>query len=174
MTHRREFLRFIAGSPVLAAIGLAAFTVLFIILPSGLFDNFGSPESAFAARLRMGGSWQSVIFGGAVLVGVTLIATWALYHGLRKLEPNLDANAIAEAHFLDTLESGKVDLAIAISAALSLFLELALIRWQSSVLEFLAFYKNFSLLACFAGLGLGYALAARTLQFKGGQTSGRA
>ena len=29
------------------------------------------------------------------------------------------------------------------------------------VLEFLAFYKNFSLLACFAGLGLGYALAAR-------------
>ena len=92
---------------MLAAIGLAAFTVLFIILPSGLFDNFGSPESAFAARLRMGGSWQSVIFGGAVLVGVTLIATWALYHGLRKLEPNLDANAIAEAHFLDTLEFWK-------------------------------------------------------------------
>jgi hypothetical protein len=72
---------------------------------------------------------------------------WALYHGLRKLEPILDANAIAEAHFLDTLDSGKVDLAIAIAAALSLFLELALIRWQSSVLEFLAFYKNFSLLA---------------------------
>src|SRR5262249_49922603 len=55
-----------------------------------------------------------------------------------------------------------VDLAIALAAALSLFLELALIRWQSSVLEFLAFYKNFSLLACFAGLGLGYALAGRT------------
>ena len=62
--------------------------------------------------------------------------------------------------------SGKVDLAIAISAALSLFLELALIRWQSSVLEFLAFYKNFSLLACFAGLGLGYALADAELAFR--------
>jgi hypothetical protein len=147
---------------MLVAVGLAAFTVLFIILPSGLFDNFGSPESAFAARLRMEESWQSVVLGGAVLAGVTLIATWALYHGLRKLEPILDANAIAEAHFLDTLDSGKVDLAIAISAALSLFLELALIRWQSSVLEFLAFYKNFSLLACFAGLGLGYALTAQT------------
>jgi hypothetical protein len=48
-----------------------------------------------------------------------------------------------------------------LSAVLSLFLELTLIRWQSSVLAFLAFYKNFSLLACFAGLGLGYALAAR-------------
>jgi hypothetical protein len=73
---------------MLVAVGFAAFTVLFIILPSGLFDNFGY-----------------------------------------------------------TLDSGKVDLAIAIAAALSLFLELALIRWQSSVLEFLAFYKNFSLLA---------------------------
>src|SRR5215467_15764487 len=56
---------------------------------------------------------------------------------------------------------GYIDAAIVVSTALSLFLELALIRWQSSVLEFLAFYKNFSLLACFAGLGLGYALAAR-------------
>src|SRR6202007_394132 len=73
----------------------------------------------------------------------------------------LDANALAQAHFLDTLDPRNVDLAIAISAALSLFLELAVIRWQSSVLEFLAFYKNFSLLACFAGLGLGYALAGR-------------
>jgi hypothetical protein len=59
---------------MLVAVGFAAFTVLFIILPSGLFDNFGY-----------------------------------------------------------TLDSGKVDLAIAIAAALSLFLELALIRWQSSV-----------------------------------------
>jgi hypothetical protein len=48
-----------------------------------------------------------------------------------------------------------------ISAALSLFLELCIIRWQSSVLPFFAFYKNFSLLTCFVGLGLGYALAAR-------------
>ena len=52
-------------------------------------------------------------------------------------------------------------MAIVFSAALRLFLELALIRWHSSILEFLAFYKNFSLLACFAGLGLGYALSGR-------------
>jgi len=44
---------------------------------------------------------------------------------------------------------------------LSLFLELAVIRWQGTVFEFFAFYKNFGLLACFAGLGLGYALASR-------------
>ena len=42
---------------------------------------------------------------------------------------------------------------------LSLFLELAVIRWHGSEWEMFAFYKNFSLLACFLGLGLGYALA---------------
>ena len=51
--------------------------------------------------------------------------------------------------------------AILASAALSLFLELSVIRWQGTVFEFFAFYKNFGLLTCFAGLGLGYALAGR-------------
>ena len=50
-------------------------------------------------------------------------------------------------------------LAIVASAALSLLLELTLIRWQGTVFETFAFYKNFGLLACFAGLGLGYALS---------------
>ena len=90
-----------------------------------------------------------------------MIATWGLFHLLRKLEPLLNANALAQAQYLDKLDPAYVDLAILFSAALSLFLELALIRWQSSVLIFLAFYKNFSLLACFAGLGLGYALSGR-------------
>jgi hypothetical protein len=98
---------------------------------------------------------------GAAVIGTALVGTWVLFIGLRKLTPMLDANAIAQAQFLDALDLRYVDLAILFSAALSLFLELALIRWQSSVLQFLAFYKNFSLLACFAGLGLGYALAAR-------------
>ena len=142
---------------LLVAVGFGAFTILFVILPLGLqfgVHNLGLPESALVGRL---GALE-----GAVLTGAALIATWGLFYALRKLEPILDANALAQADFLDTLAPRNVDLGIAFSAALSLFLELALIRWQSSVLEFLAFYKNFSLLACFAGLGLGYALAART------------
>jgi spermidine synthase len=85
----------------------------------------------------------------------------AFYFLLRRLERFLDANSVAQSQFLDSISSSKVNLAIVSSAALSLFLELAIIRWQSSVLEFLAFYKNFSLLACFLGLGLGYALSGR-------------
>jgi spermidine synthase len=50
---------------------------------------------------------------------------------------------------------------IVVLSALSLFLELALIRWQASLFPVFALYKNFTLLACFCGLGLGYALPRR-------------
>ena len=147
---------------LLVAVGFGAFIVLFVFLPLRLLfgvDSLGWPENAMMARL--GGLWPAVLLDGVLLSSAALIATWALFHVLRKLKSVLDANAVAQRLFLDTLDSRYIDAAIVVSTALSLFLELALIRWQSSVLEFLAFYKNFSLLACFAGLGLGYALAAR-------------
>jgi hypothetical protein len=74
-------------------------------------------------------------------------------------EPRLDRHACDQAVFLRSFPDRYVRLAIFGSAALSLFLELAIIRWQGTVFEFFAFYKNFSLLCCFAGLGLGYAMA---------------
>jgi hypothetical protein len=137
---------------------------IFIILPLGLrFSsyNLGLPGTNWVVRLETAGLWRAFLLESALLTCGALVATLALFYVLRKLEPILDANALEQVQFLDTLDTRYVDLAIAFSAALSLFLELALIRWQSSILEFLAFYKNFSLLACFAGLGLGYALAAR-------------
>ena len=66
-----------------------------------------------------------------------------------------------QAKFLDDIPVLYIDLAILVSAALSIFLELAIIRWQSEVFPIFAFYKNYSLLSCFAGLGFGYALAKR-------------
>jgi Spermine/spermidine synthase domain len=137
---------------LLVAIGFGAFIVLIVVVP---------------LRMRYGAAHADVSVNAAILEGVllgavALAATWALSYLLRKLEPLLNANAFAQAQYLDKLESRYVDPAIVFSAGLSLFLELALIRWQSSVLIFLAFYKNFSLLACFAGLGLGYALAGRS------------
>ena len=115
-------------------------------------------------RLNAAGGLASPAFlvPSALLIGGAAVAAGALIYGLRRVEPLLDASARLQAHFLDTLDSKYVDAAVLFAAALSLTLELALIRWQSSILEFLALYKNFSLLACFAGLGLGYALARRS------------
>jgi hypothetical protein len=79
----------------------------------------------------------------------------------RAPRPGVDADAREQAEFLDRLPARWGAAAIVASAASSLFLELTVIRWQSTVFEFFAFYKNLGLLFCFAGLGLGYALAAR-------------
>ena len=80
---------------------------------------------------------------------------------IRRLHPAIDEMSAEEVAFLDRLPERSVPLAIAVSAAASLALELAIIRWQGTVWETFAFYKNFSLLSCFAGLGVGYALARK-------------
>src|SRR5260370_24419751 len=94
------------------------------------------------------------------LYGVSaLAAIVGLYLLLLRIEPYLLKESLDQAAFLETIPDRSLSIAIAASAALSLFLELAVIRWQGSIFEFFAFYKNYGLLACFAGLGLGYALS---------------
>jgi len=127
------------------------------------FGSFGTiAVHPLAIIARSAGAWSgSLVATGFLLVCVATIATAAFYYALKKLVPFIDASALAQARFLDTLNAKYADAAILFSAALSLLLELCIIRWQSSILPFFAFYKNFSLLACFVGLGLGYALATR-------------
>ncbi|MFO0946291.1 MAG: hypothetical protein U1D30_10145 [Planctomycetota bacterium] len=61
--------------------------------------------------------------------------------------------------WMSNLPSWSLDAVILISATVSLSLELAVIRWQGSVFEHFAYYKNLSLLSCFVGLGIGYSLS---------------
>lgn len=89
------------------------------------------------------------------LIGV---GSWRL---IGRVEPFINSVSLQEKDYLDELPHAWIPLAIAASAAGSLVLELAIIRWHGTVWEIFAFYKNFSLLSCFAGLGLGYALARR-------------
>lgn len=81
--------------------------------------------------------------------------------GLQRLEPEICSLGRGQVEFVDRIRERYIGISIMGSAALSLLLELAMIRWQGTVWEFFAFYKNLGLLACFAGLGMGYALAKR-------------
>ena len=101
--------------------------------------------------------WLTVLLGGVLALAAALLFARLV----KRLEGPLDAVALRQAAFLDGVGVPRAAVAIAGSAALSLFLELAVIRWQGCVWEFFAFYKNLGLLSCFAGLGLGYALAGR-------------
>jgi len=104
--------------------------------------------------------WHAIPAYALIAMGV-LCLSFGLWAVLIRLEPRMDSAAWEQAEFLKTLPEQHVNLAIFTSAALSLFLELSVIRWQAAVFPFLAFYKNLSLLACFAGLGLGYAMGRR-------------
>jgi SAM-dependent methyltransferase len=96
------------------------------------------------------------------LFALALSAAGFLYHrSYPRIVAKVEAVSASQANYLDNLPSRQIGFSIAAAAALSLFLELAIIRWQGTVFEFFAFYKNFSLLACFTGLGLGYALAGQ-------------
>jgi SAM-dependent methyltransferase len=132
---------------LLAVIASGSFAIVIAVLPFA--DSFRSATGS------------SVAVKAVLMICLAVIASAASYYGLKAVAPLMDDNALAQAKFLDTMDLKYADVAILFSAALSLFLELAIIRWQSSVFPFLAFYKNFSLLACFVGLGLGYALAMR-------------
>ncbi|HUE38627.1 MAG TPA: hypothetical protein VMR29_03940 [Candidatus Binatia bacterium] len=104
-------------------------------------------------------------FDAGYIAGVSLalaavgLASAIVHRALRARHPALGRLAAEQAAALDRLDSRWLLRAIAASAALSLLLELAVIRWQSSVFEFYAFYKNLGLLSCFLGLGIGYGLA---------------
>ncbi len=52
---------------------------------------------------------------------------------------------------------------LALVSLLALFLELLMIRWISSEIRVFAYFKNFVLIACFLGLGLGCFLSRRKL-----------
>ena len=101
--------------------------------------------------------WLGVGLGGLLVV----MLAWFFVRTRDRLDDLLERLGREQAAHLDGLSDKHLEIAIAGSAALSLFLELAVIRWQGTVWEYFAFYKNLGLLSCFAGLGLGYALAKR-------------
>jgi len=133
---------------------------LMVVIAFGTFSTIAMrPFVSLARSDKASPIWLEFAF--IVLLCVVTIATEVFHFALIRLMPLIDAASEAQANFLETLNIKYADAAILFSAALSLFLELDIIRWQSSILPFIAFYKNFSLLACFIGLGVGYALASR-------------
>jgi hypothetical protein len=105
--------------------------------------------------------WNRVFI--SMLIVLTIMgAVGLLWWFLSRFEDRIERVAHRQALYLmEEMPEQWVAFAIFVSAAMSLFLELSIIRWQASVFPFFAFYKNLSLLSCFAGLGLGYSLGTR-------------
>ena len=74
--------------------------------------------------------------------------------------PTLSGALERHTECVDALPARYDWLWIALAAGLGLYLELVVVRFHASCFQLFAFFKNFSLLSCFLGLGIGYALGS--------------
>lgn len=139
----KAYLRLIAVTTIAACL-LPAMTVL-AHHRSAVNENLVA-TSPDLETLRLGayGVLAAGMIAGALFVARRRIETWS-----ERQHAGMSA-----------LPDWSLDAVILVSAAVSLSLELAVIRWQGSVFEHFAYYKNLSLLSCFVGLGIGYSLAS--------------
>jgi spermidine synthase len=130
--------------------------LVFLFLGSMLLPPVAVVSSTWSLGQHLSGRAELKLLVHCLVAAASFLVFLRL---IKKAEPWLLQESQEQAGFLDSLPSSVVPSAIVAAAGLGLFLELAVIRWQASMFEFFAFYKNFSLLACFAGLGIGYAMA---------------
>src|ERR1700692_249274 len=116
----------------------------------GLFQ----PESAGAAAQAAG--LLRIVLG---LVAVGGLFRWGWVHEPLGSQVRL-MGASFEVDYATLSTRTKIRLIVLVTM-LSLLLELVLIRWLASGFPVYSFYKNFTMLACFLGLGAGYAVAER-------------
>ena len=132
-----------------AAILLAFFSAFHMIV--GQF--FADTEAVMGATIAMvaTGAAAVAIAGGRI---ASLSDRWTAV-----TESWMNACSIQIESGIDALSSRGLRAAVIVAAGLSLFLELVLIRWEAGLFVVFALYKNFTLLSCFCGLGIGYAKA---------------
>lgn len=97
-----------------------------------------------------------VLLGAGALV-IMLYPAWLS----RPLEQRIgEMGTLFDAGFGDASAKEKIRLIVLVTMV-SLLLELVMIRWLASVFPVFSFFKNFTLLACFLGLGAGYAVSEK-------------
>lgn len=126
---------------------LAVYAILGVI-------NLFQLESANTAELAVG-----VLRSALALVAVGFLIRWSWFDAaLERQVATMGATFEADYSALSTRTKIRM---IVLVTMLSLLLELVLIRWLASMFPVYSFYKNFTMLACFLGLGAGYAVAEK-------------
>lgn len=80
---------------------------------------------------------------------------WTLWPGRWQ---TLDAK---QTTYIDFLAGSQARWAVFLASAAALYLEMVMVRWHATCFHAFAIFKNVSLLSCFLGLGMGFALSGR-------------
>jgi SAM-dependent methyltransferase len=98
----------------------------------------------------------------AVTLGAVLLAAAAVFFSSHARYYRAARSAMTTyGRQVDGLAGWRRWLDLALVSLLGLFLEVVLIRWHGTEFRACAYFKNITLLACFLGLGLGFARARR-------------
>jgi spermidine synthase len=98
-------------------------------------------------------NWRSL---GFFVAAAMLLANFAGRQGWRRTDPETDRKAPPGWDFKR----------LALASFLTLFAEMALIRWISTEVRIFAYVKNLALLLCFLGFGVGCALARQRVRWR--------
>jgi len=131
------------------SICLGSLVFIYSLLAVRLFIENGT----FAAA-----EWPLMAFRVALGIAALIMIIYPAWLA-HPLEREIDAMGnVFEAEFIKAGTQEKIRLIVLVTMV-SLLLELVMIRWLASVFPVFSFFKNFTLLACFLGLGAGYAVA---------------
>src|ERR1700722_6905678 len=99
------------------------------------------------------------------LVGLSgFVSLWLFnFYGVKNLKSRSTASWLTKWEFTPQQLGGFSHKNLALISVLGLFLELMMIRWVSSEVQVFAYFKNFILIACFLGFGLGCYLVRRQI-----------
>ena len=130
-------------------------TLLFkvvVVLAAGAIASGAMLEPTLSAQVR-----------AAVSLALLPLLAAALYaaSGPRRLIDLVDRSTAPLQSLIEGLQGRRLTAAIVLASALGLYIELFLIRWHASSFQLFAYYKNVTLIACFLGLGIGFALGSR-------------
>jgi len=96
-----------------------------------------------------------------LLLLTAALSIWLVYRVFRRLSA---ANGTRWLEIRIEEVGGFGSTRLALISALSLFLEMLMIRWVCSEIMIFAYFKNFVLVACFLGFGLGCYVSRRPVQ----------
>src|SRR2546427_45292 len=131
---------------------------------SGIFLCFSGSALAQQASGGAPGEWSLHAAFGAVVVGLILANAYVV--GLFHAKPPGESSGVL-ARLAEKWEFSPQGLGgfswrqLALWSLLALFFELLMIRWISSEIRVFAYFKNFVLIACFLGFGLGCYMSRR-------------
>src|SRR5437762_2424581 len=133
---------------------------------SGIFLCFSGSALAQQACGGAPGEWSLHAAFGAVVVGLIVANAYvvSLFHARPPGESSGVLARLAEKwEFSPQGLGGFSWRQLALLSLLALFFELLMIRWISSEIRVFAYFKNFVLIACFLGFGLGCYLSRRKI-----------